>query len=189
MTCWNLDVIYKQLSSEVNNYNILSLHRERQGIVGEITWRHGCWTIHCIYKQSSCRRNFYSGFDLCKSIVGVDASQIHGLSMYQAMPTGLYTKWELDSESGKFKSRQNKTKSTKVMFMSFFRRVTPPCKVETFYTTGTQKKINASSVVGFYGHCNTVFEAMGCYYSFCPCQGASSFLTEEKLGESLKREN
>ena len=36
--------------------------------------------------------------NLCKSIVGVDASQFHPYSMCQPMPTGLYTRWEYDSE-------------------------------------------------------------------------------------------
>ena len=44
----------------------------------------------------------------CKSIVGIDASQLHPVSKRQAMPTGLYTRWELDSKSGNFKPRQNK---------------------------------------------------------------------------------
>ena len=31
---------------------------------------------------------------LCKSIVGIDASQLYPYSMCQPMPTGLYTRWE-----------------------------------------------------------------------------------------------
>ena len=37
--------------------------------------------------------------NLCKSIVGVDASQLYSHSMCQPMPTGLYTRWEYDFES------------------------------------------------------------------------------------------
>ena len=39
---------------------------------------------------------------LCQSIVGIDASQIYPYSMCQPMPTGLYTRWNYDSESQKF---------------------------------------------------------------------------------------
>ena len=39
---------------------------------------------------------------LCKSIVGIDASQLYPSSMCQPMPTGLYTPWDLDSETGGF---------------------------------------------------------------------------------------
>ena len=37
--------------------------------------------------------------NLCKSIVGMDASQLYHYSMCQPMPTGLYTQWEYDSET------------------------------------------------------------------------------------------
>ena len=49
----------------------------------------------------------------CKSIVGIGASQLYLFSMCQAMGTGLYTRWELSSESDKFKPRQNKTEVLK----------------------------------------------------------------------------
>ena len=39
---------------------------------------------------------------LCKSIVGIDAGQLYPHSMCQPMPTGLYTRWNYDSESQKF---------------------------------------------------------------------------------------
>ena len=34
--------------------------------------------------------------NLCKSIVGIDASQLYPYSMCQPMPTGLYTRWKYD---------------------------------------------------------------------------------------------
>ena len=34
--------------------------------------------------------------NLCKSIVGIDASQLYPYSMCQPMPTGLYTRWDFD---------------------------------------------------------------------------------------------
>ena len=46
---------------------------------------------------------------ICKSIVGIDASQLYPYSMCQPMPTGLYTRWEYDTESNRFKPQQNKT--------------------------------------------------------------------------------
>ena len=54
-------------------------------------------------------------------------------------------------------------------------------KVESFYTTGTQKKIDCFKVDGFCAHCKTVFEAMGCFYHYCPCQEARPSLTEEDI--------
>ena len=54
------------------------------------------------------------------------------------------------------------------MVMSYFQRQKPDCKIESFYTTGTQKKIDCFKVDGFCAHCNAVFEAMGCFYHYCP---------------------
>ena len=48
--------------------------------------------------------------NLCKTIVGIDASQLYPYSMRQPMPTGLYTSWNYDPESQKFLPRQNKTR-------------------------------------------------------------------------------
>ena len=48
---------------------------------------------------------------LCISIVGIDASQLYPYSMCQPMPTGLYTQWEHDTESNRFKPQQNKSRN------------------------------------------------------------------------------
>ena len=46
--------------------------------------------------------------NICESIVGFDASQVYPCSMCQEMPTGLYTRRELDTNSQKFNARTNK---------------------------------------------------------------------------------
>ena len=48
--------------------------------------------------------------NICKTIVGTDASQLYPFSMCQDMPTGLYTRWEYDSETDRFKTRNNRTR-------------------------------------------------------------------------------
>ena len=116
--------------------------------------------------------------NLCKPNVGIDASQLYPYSMCQPMPTGLYTRWDFDSETSRFIPRQNKTRSFENMVMSYFRSTRPDCKIESFFTTGRQKKIDCFSVDGFSSHCNTVFEAMGCFYHFCPRQELRPSLTE-----------
>ena len=54
----------------------------------------------------------------CKSIVGIDASQMYPYTMCQPMPTGLYTRWEYDAESNRFKPQQNKSRNFENMVMS-----------------------------------------------------------------------
>ena len=125
--------------------------------------------------------------NLCKSIVGIDASQLYPYSMCQPMPTGLYTLWDFDSETSRFIPRQNKTRSFENMVMSYFQSTRPDCKLESFFTTCRQKKIDCFSVDGFCPHCNTVFEAMDCFYHFCPCQELRPSLTEEDIQRGSKK--
>ena len=79
--------------------------------------------------------------NVCKAILGIDASQLYPFSMCQAMPTGLYTRWEFDSDPQKFNARQNKIRKFENMVMSFYQATRPECTIESFYTTGKQKKM------------------------------------------------
>ena len=65
------------------------------------------------------------------------------------------------------------------MVLSYFQRTRPDCKIESFYTTGRQKKNWSLQCWCVLSSCKTVFEAMVCFYSFCPCQEHRPSLTEE----------
>ena len=82
--------------------------------------------------------------NLCKSIVGIDASQLHPSSICQPRPTGLYTRWEYDSETKRFTARQNNSLSFEKMVLSYFQQSRPDCKIDSNVTTGRQKKMIAS---------------------------------------------
>ena len=123
----------------------------------------------------------------CKSFVGIDASQLYPYSMCQPMPTGLYTRRQCDEESNRFKPQQKNCRIFENMVMSYFQRQRPDCEIESFYTTATQKKIDCFKVDGFCTHCNTVFEAMGCFYLYCPRQEARSSLTEKEIERGHKK--
>ena len=125
--------------------------------------------------------------NLCKSIVGIDASQLYLYSMYQPMPTGFYTWWEYDSETKRFTARQSKSRSFENMVLSYFQRRRPDCKIEINVTTGRQKNIDCFSVDRICYHCNTVFEALVCYYHYCPCQEARPSLTDTVIGRGVKK--
>ena len=107
--------------------------------------------------------------------------------MCQPMPTGLYTRYEYDSETKRFTARQNKSRSFENMVLSYFQQSRPVCKIESNVTTGRQKKIDCFSVDGICYHCNTVFEAMGCYYHYCPCQEARPSLTDSDIERGVKK--
>ena len=125
--------------------------------------------------------------NLCKSIVGIDASRLYPYSKCQPMPTGLYTRWEYNSETKRFTARQNESRSFEKMFLSYFQQSRPECKIESNVTTGRQKKIDCFSVDGICYHCNSVFEAMGCYYHYCPCQEARPSLTDTDFERGVKK--
>ena len=125
--------------------------------------------------------------NICKSFVGIHASQLFYYSMRQHMPIGYYTRWDFDSETSSFTPRHNKTRSFENMVMSYFQRTTPECEIETFFTAGRQKKIDCFSVDGFCSHCNTVFEAMGCSYHFCPRQELRPSPIEEDFQRGSKK--
>ena len=60
--------------------------------------------------------------NLSKSIDGIDASQLYPYSMCQPMPTGLYTRWEYDSETKTITARQNKSRFYENMVLSYFQK-------------------------------------------------------------------
>ena len=124
---------------------------------------------------------------ICKSIVGIDANQLYPYTMCQPMPTGLYTRWEFDTESNRFKPQENISRNFENMVLSYFQRQRLDSKIESFYTTGTQKKVDCFKVDGFCAHCSTVFEAMGCFYHYCSCQEARTSLIEEDIERGNKR--
>ena len=125
--------------------------------------------------------------NLCKSFVGIDASQLYPNSMCQPMPTGLYTRWENDSETKRFTARQNKSRSFENMVLSYCQQSRPDCKIESNVTTGRQKKNDCFSADRICYHCNTVFEARGCYYYYCACQEARPSLTATDIERGIKK--
>ena len=90
--------------------------------------------------------------------------------MCQPMSIVLYKHWDLHSQTVRFKPRQNKTRSFENTVMSYFQRTRPDCEIESFFRTGRQTKNDCFSADGFCSTCNTVFEAMDCFYHFCLCQ-------------------
>ena len=143
------------------------------------------FTCKAVYDETFIRKSA----NICRSIVGIDASQIYPFSMCQPIPTGLHTRWDLDSETSRFTPRQNKTRSFEIMVMSYFQRTRPDCKIESFYTTGTQRKIDFFSVDGVCSHCNTVFEAMGCFYQFVPVKSSTHLSLKNISNVAVGKEN
>ena len=50
-----------------------------------------------------------------------------------------------------------------------------------------RKKLTALVLMGFFSYCNTVFEAMGCFCHFSPCQELRPSLTEKDIKRGKKK--
>ena len=51
--------------------------------------------------------------------------------MCQDMPTGLYTRWEFDSDMQKFKARHNRSRNFENKVMSYYQETRPDCRAST----------------------------------------------------------
>ena len=103
------------------------------------------------------------------------------------MPTGLYTRLNYDTESQNFIPRQSRTRSFEKLVLSYFQQTRPECNIERNVTTGRPKKIDCFSVDWICNYCNTVFEAMGCYFHNCPCQEARPSMTDNANLRGIKK--
>ena len=94
----------------------------------------------------TCKALVYESFVrkstiLSKSFVGIDASEQYPYSMCQPTPTGLYTRWDLDPGTSRFKPRQNNTRGFSKMVISYVQGTSPNRNIESFFKTGKQKKL------------------------------------------------
>ena len=95
---------------------------------------------------------------------------------------GISTQKPVDSHFDK--TRPVALKKCSGLFFNVTRR---DCIIESFYTTGRQKKTDRFSADGFCSQCNIVFGAMCCFYHFCPCQELRPSLTEEDIKHGSRR--
>ena len=103
------------------------------------------------------------------------------------MLTGLYTRWEFDTDMQKFKARKKRTRNFENMVMPFYQKTRPECRIESFFTSGKQKIIDCFNVDSYCDHSETVFKALVCYYHLCSCQEARPFLTEQDIEQGNKK--
>ena len=124
---------------------------------------------------------------ICKSIVGLDASQFYPYSMCQTMPAGLYTQLEHDTESNRYKPEQNKSRNVENKVTSYFQRQRPDCLIKSFFTTRTQKKNDCFKAVGLCANCTFLYGSMGGFDFYCPCQEAWPSLIEDDIERGNKK--
>ena len=86
-------------------------------------------------------------------------------------------------------SRQGKIEFEHLKIWSCHTFKQPDLNVKLRVTTlqENRKKINCFSVDGYCNQCKTVFEAMVCYFHFCPCQEARPSLTADDIKRGTKK--
>ena len=123
-----------------------------------------------------------SSSNICKSIVGIDASQLYPYAMCQPMPTGLHTRWEFNADLQRFKPRFNKARSFENMVMAFFQNSRLECIIESFYTTGTQRK-TPLALMGFAVTVTQFLKLWVASITFANFMKGKFFIDEEKKKE------
>ena len=98
--------------------------------------------------------------------------------MCQDMPIGLCRRSDFETDLQKFKARQNQSRNFEIMVISLYQEQRPECNIESFFTSGKQKKTDSFNVDGYSDDYKTVFDAIRCYYHFYSCQEARPSLTE-----------
>ena len=81
----------------------------------------------------------------------------------------------------------NRNRNFEKMVKFFYQERRPECKIESFFTSGNQKKIDCFNVDDYCDHCKTVFEAIGCHYHFCYCQEARPSSTDQNNERGNKK--
>ena len=87
--------------------------------------------------------------NICESIVGIDASQLYPYSICQPMPVGLYTRWDIISETSSFTPLENKTGSFEKSSCFIFDEEDLIVRLRASTMKAERRKLTASVLIGF----------------------------------------
>ena len=160
----------QHLSTQIYWRKVLSSHRRGWRPSGENLRRGFWWSNYYSYKKNNFDETFIRKLtNVCKSVAGIDASQLYPTPCSNpCWPVFLQVGVQIQRRKD---SRPNKTKplAFKIWSCPIFNKQDPNVKLKTSTIQADRKKIDCCSVGGFLSNCNLVFEAMGCFYHFCPC--------------------
>ena len=100
-------------------------------------------------KQLLMKLFFRKSTNLCKSILGIDPSKIYTYSMCQPMPTGLYTRWDCDSETIRFTPPENRSVALNLWPFHFSNEEDLVVKLRASTLKADRKKLTISVLIGF----------------------------------------
>ena len=87
--------------------------------------------------------------NVCKSVVGIDASQLSPFSMTKEMSTGLYAKWDFNDDNAKFHSKRSWRSLFEQQVIENLQSTHPDCLIQLQFSHKKQKKIETYLVDGF----------------------------------------
>ena len=127
--------------------------------------------------------------NICKSIVGIDASQQYPYSMCQRMLTGLYTLWDIDSETSKFTPRQNKTGSLKIWPYLNFNVQDLIVKLRASTLHADRRKLIASVLTGFFLIAKLCLKQWVAFITFDPVKSCAHLSQKKISNVAVGKEN
>ena len=92
---------------------------------------------------------FRKSANLCKSFVGIDASQLYPHSMCQPMPTGLYTRQNFDSEWVDSYLDKTRPAALKIWSRHISNEQDQNVKLKASLQQANRRKLTASVLLGF----------------------------------------
>ena len=122
---------------------------------------------------------------LYQPVVAIDASQLYPYSICQRLPTRLSTSGILMQRSADY--NRDRTRPVALITSSSPVFITWHLLVKLKATKQADRKLTASVLLFFLSHCNTLFEAMGCFYQFCFCQEIRPSLNKEGVQRDFKK--
>ena len=125
--------------------------------------------------------------NICKSIVGIDASQLYPFSMCQEMPTGITLDGSLIQTLRSLKLGKINRGNLRTCLCHTYNPSVLTALLKATTQLELKKRIDCFNVDGFCAHCKTIFEAMGCYFYICACQEARISMSEEETQRRLKK--
>ena len=106
--------------------------------------------------------------NLCKSIVDLDTSQLYPHSMCQLTPTRIYTRWDLDRETGRFILDRTRPAALKIWSILIFNEQNLNVKLKASIQQVDRRKLKASVLMGFTLIATLSFKLWDAFITFAP---------------------
>ena len=155
--CWYVKTWLKfnrpgrNLLTKINWCRILSIHGRRRRTFWK-NLRRFCWfSINRFSRKTVVdETSIWKTTNFCKSVVCIDASQLHPYSMGQPMPIGLYTRWDLNSETGRFTPQKETRPAAMKMWSNIsFEEKDQNVKLKASIQQAHKRKLTNSVFMGF----------------------------------------